>query len=188
VSTLVIGYGNPLRRDDGFGYQVARRLAELLPADRADVIACHQLTPELAEPISRSELVIFVDARQGAEPGRVDWQELGRDRGPKHSRPSTRHRNCRGVNASPLPSVGSDRSEGPAAPFTHHVGPAALLVLARELYGSRPAAIVISVGGADFGYGTELSPTIEAAVPNVLGRIRELAEGRRAARVGAERG
>jgi hydrogenase maturation protease len=58
---LVIGYGNTLRRDDGVGPGVAEALAALgLPAVRT--LACPLLTPELAEPVSRSRVVIFVDA------------------------------------------------------------------------------------------------------------------------------
>jgi hydrogenase maturation protease len=58
---LVIGCGNELRGDDGVGLQVAAAVEQLsLPAVR--VIACHQLTPELAEAISQARLTVFVDA------------------------------------------------------------------------------------------------------------------------------
>ena len=58
---LVIGYGNTLRGDDGVGAQVAAAVATKNPAG-VRAIACHQLTPELAEQISRARAVIFVDA------------------------------------------------------------------------------------------------------------------------------
>ena len=58
---LVIGYGNELRSDDGVGARVAAAIAEMqLPGVHA--IACHQLTPELAEPIASARTVVFVDA------------------------------------------------------------------------------------------------------------------------------
>lgn len=58
---LVIGYGNELRCDDGVGPKVAAALDELnLPGVHA--LVCHQLTPELAEPISAARAVVFVDA------------------------------------------------------------------------------------------------------------------------------
>ena len=58
---LVIGYGNTLRRDDGVGPKVADAVAALaLPGVRA--LACPLLTPELADPISRARVAIFVDA------------------------------------------------------------------------------------------------------------------------------
>jgi hydrogenase maturation protease len=68
---LIIGYGNPLRGDDGLGWQVANEIAR--NADESiEVVATHQLTPELAEPISAVDLVIFVDASSGGQPG--SWQ------------------------------------------------------------------------------------------------------------------
>jgi hydrogenase maturation protease len=58
---LVIGYGNTLRRDDGVGPRVADAVAARnLPG--VSTLACHQLTPELADPISRAQTVVFVDA------------------------------------------------------------------------------------------------------------------------------
>jgi hydrogenase maturation protease len=66
--TLLIGYGNPLRGDDGLGWQVADQVAR--DADKSiKVVATHQLTPELAEPISAVDLVIFVDASSEGQPG-----------------------------------------------------------------------------------------------------------------------
>jgi hydrogenase maturation protease len=60
---MVIGYGNCLRGDDGVGCVVAARLASQVRQDGdVEVIAAHQLTPELAEPISRAEVAVFVDA------------------------------------------------------------------------------------------------------------------------------
>lgn len=68
---LAICYGNPLRGDDGLGWEIARRLAgKTLPA-HARIDVYHQLTPELAEPISHAERVVFVDARTGGEPGEI---------------------------------------------------------------------------------------------------------------------
>jgi hydrogenase maturation protease len=67
--TLVIGYGNPLRGDDGAGPFVAEHLG-------AGAIACHQLTPELAEPISQARRVIFVDAHAGVPAGRIAIQAV----------------------------------------------------------------------------------------------------------------
>jgi hydrogenase maturation protease len=58
---LVIGYGNTLRRDDGVGIKVAEAVAALnWPG--ISVITRHQLTPELAEPLSRAQTVVFADA------------------------------------------------------------------------------------------------------------------------------
>ena len=66
---LIIGYGNPLRGDDGLGWHAAEAL-RALPG--ADVITTHQLTPELAEEASRTALVIFLDAAETGVPG--EWR------------------------------------------------------------------------------------------------------------------
>lgn len=61
VPYLVIGYGNTLRGDDGVGYQIAETVAAWNLKDVRS-IAVHQLIPELAEAISHTDTVIFVDA------------------------------------------------------------------------------------------------------------------------------
>ena len=61
MRTLVIGYGNTLRSDDGVGPEVAEAVAALdLPGIRA--MSCALLAPELADPIAKAEKVVFVDA------------------------------------------------------------------------------------------------------------------------------
>ena len=71
---LVIGYGNTLRRDDGVGPRVADAVAALaLPGVRA--LACPLLTPELADPVSRARVAIFVDAAVDA-PREVQLRKL----------------------------------------------------------------------------------------------------------------
>jgi hydrogenase maturation protease len=58
---LIIGYGNTLRGDDGAGPHVAEAAAAMnFPGVRVQV--CPLLAPELADPISQSRAVIFVDA------------------------------------------------------------------------------------------------------------------------------
>jgi len=59
--TLVIGYGNELCGDDGVGPTVARAISVWGRPD-VQTLAVHQLTPELAQPISQARQVIFVDA------------------------------------------------------------------------------------------------------------------------------
>jgi len=61
MQTLVIGYGNTLRGDDGAGYRVAEQVETWnLPEVRS--LACPQLTPDLAAEIALCDRVIFVDA------------------------------------------------------------------------------------------------------------------------------
>ena len=67
----VICYGNPLCGDDGIGWHIGRRLAERQLPGHTWIVVCHQLTPDLAEPISRSAQVVFVDAQVRGRPGEV---------------------------------------------------------------------------------------------------------------------
>ena len=74
ASLLVIGYGNTLRSDDGVGPRVADAVAALaLPSVYA--LAFPLLTPELADPISRARVAIFVDAAVDA-PKEVQLRKL----------------------------------------------------------------------------------------------------------------
>ncbi|MBE7383601.1 MAG: hydrogenase maturation protease [Leptolyngbya sp. SIO1E4] len=61
MKTLVIGYGNTLRGDDGVGYRIAEQV-ETWALPNVKAIACHQLTPELAAEIAECDRVFFVDA------------------------------------------------------------------------------------------------------------------------------
>jgi hydrogenase maturation protease len=71
---LLIGYGNTLRSDDGVGPKVVEKVAALkLPG--IQTLSCDLLTPELADPISRAETVVFIDAAIDA-PQRVQLRPL----------------------------------------------------------------------------------------------------------------
>lgn len=59
---LIVAYGNDLMGDDGAGPALAVQLGDDLP-EGVRVIIRHQLTPELADDVSRSAHVVFVDAR-----------------------------------------------------------------------------------------------------------------------------
>lgn len=65
---VVIGYGNRLRGDDGFG-PLAAELVAARHLPEFQVIVAHQLGPEHAEPLSEAEQVIFFDAEIAGEPG-----------------------------------------------------------------------------------------------------------------------
>jgi hydrogenase maturation protease len=71
LNTLVIGYGNSLRGDDGAGILVAELLMERIHDPEIEILGQHQLTPELMEPISRASRVIFIDAAVSGRPGKV---------------------------------------------------------------------------------------------------------------------
>lgn len=73
---LVIGYGNSLRGDDGVGVAAAERLHETLQTRQVRVLTCQQLTPELANEISKTDRVIIIDAAKGEIPGQITISKI----------------------------------------------------------------------------------------------------------------
>lgn len=72
MKQLVIGYGNPLRSDDGLGAVVIQRLCDHFPYDTdVEFVAYHQLMPELVECLRDVDRVVFVDAQEGNYSGEV---------------------------------------------------------------------------------------------------------------------
>jgi hydrogenase maturation protease len=68
---LIVGCGNPLRCDDGLAWRAVEELHRLrLPQD-VEIIAQHQLTPELSSPVSQVERVLFLDAARRGQPGEL---------------------------------------------------------------------------------------------------------------------
>ena len=86
---LVLGYGNPMRSDDGLGWQIAVELFRTNRSPDVEVLPCHQLTPELAPAVSRADAVIFVDCEQGGTPGEIRCREVRSESIPRflHSPP-----------------------------------------------------------------------------------------------------
>jgi hydrogenase maturation protease len=139
---LIIGWGNPLRGDDAFGWRAAERLSELLQDRDVAVRVSHQLMPEFAEEISRSHLVIFIDAAcDNGLSGEVRFERVE----PRRSQ---------------------------TAAFSHQMDPPALLGMTEALYGVCPEAFFFSVVGRSFEHGEELSPEVQSALPVVIERVQ----------------
>jgi hydrogenase maturation protease len=67
MRSLVIGYGNTLRSDDGAGIWVAEQLAaKEIPG--VDVQTTHQLSVDLLEDFLDYDRIIFVDASESDSP------------------------------------------------------------------------------------------------------------------------
>ena len=144
---LVLACGNSLRGDDGVALYIANCLRNGLCGPEIHIHSDQQWTPELAEPISQAELVIFLDASAGVAPGKITCQ--------------------------PLQPV----SDSPAS-FTHQTSPAALLSLAEELFGARPAsAFLLTVGGAFFEMREGLSEPVRLAIPQAIECVKALLSG-----------
>ena len=69
---LIIGYGNPMRGDDGIGWRAAENLQTHYAANRrVQVLKCHQLTPELASDVAAASHVVFIDAALAGPTGAI---------------------------------------------------------------------------------------------------------------------
>ncbi|CAG0949866.1 MAG: hydrogenase maturation protease [Anaerolinea sp.] len=141
--TLILGYGNPLRGDDGLGWHTLTRLESQIDDPAVELVVCHQLTPEMAEPISRVHRVIFIDARQDGTPGELRTEII-------------------------QPAL-----VDPGAPFTHRWEPSTLLGMAHWLFGGSPQGVLMSITGASFEHHEGLSMTVEAVLPVLLQRVQE---------------
>jgi len=159
MRTLIVGYGNPYRGDDGVGYHVLSAVAERLGrapltldddgldslGQDLDLICLPQLLPELAQILGDYDRVIFVDAHTGA----IE-EEL----------------RCVEVEARYTPSA-----------FTHHMKPETLLGLAQAFSEAIPAATLISVRGSEFELCVELSKAAKRLAAQAVDCIMQMTSG-----------
>ena len=144
---LIIAYGNPLRSDDGVAWRAADELERRFSGGDVEILRTHQLAPELAEAVSRSEAVIFMDAAAASDsghPGEVGSAQVG------------------------LP-------ETPVR-FSHQLSPSSVMALARQLYGASPRAFSVTLTGECFDHGEALSSVVAAALPAFVARIETLVQ------------
>jgi hydrogenase maturation protease len=154
--TLVIGYGNLDRQDDGVAYHVINALRQRLGQEclseeetgletlgaAIDSILVTQLVPELLDMAADYEQVIFVDAHV-----------------------------CTDVSDLQCTAV---RPEYGSATFTHHMTPAMFLALLQMLYQREPAGILVSIQGHDFDFQQGLSAATQALVEPAAEQILRL--------------
>jgi hydrogenase maturation protease len=138
--TLIVGYGNPDREDDGVAWHILTRLAERLerpgpydphlglePGEEIPALwFMLQLTPEIAETLAEYDRICFVDAHTGAVPNEINIEQV--------------------------------KSEFQNSPFTHHMTAATCMSFVEQIYNLKPEAILVSVRGYKFGFEQSLSP------------------------------
>ena len=138
---LVIGYGNPLRSDDGVGPAIVRSLDESLhDAARLTCLAAFQLTPELADDISRTDCVYFVDASVAIPPGDITVSRV----------------------------VASVRRQGALG---HEMSPEELMALSQIMQGpdaATPEAWAIGIGVCSLEYGQSLTAPVARAAGRIV--------------------
>jgi len=156
MRTLIVGYGNPYRGDDGVGFHVLSAIANRLGrpsltldddgldalGQDIDLICLPQLLPELTQILGDYDEVIFVDAHTGA------YDEEMR---------------CVPVKPRYVPST-----------FTHHMKPEMLLGLGQAFSEAVPSATLLSVRGYEFELKVELSEAAQLLADQAVDRIMEM--------------
>lgn len=154
--TLVIGFGNLDRADDGVAFHIINAFRremgqEPLPENETgldalgssvDSVFIGQLVPEMIELLAGYDRVVFIDA---------------------HVEPTLDELHCGVV----LP-------DDAGLTFTHHISPATLLAFFEALYGRHPDGYLVSVHGHDFDFQRDLSPATAVLVAPAVERIMSL--------------
>lgn len=158
LRTLVVGYGNRDRGDDGVGYGIVQRLRRelgLSPLEegesglerlsgRTDAVFLPQLLPQLVDVLVDYGQVVFVDA---------------------HTRPDVPGLHCAVV-----------RPGSAVAAFAHHLSPAVLLALLERLRDKRILAYAVSVRAYEMGFEQRLSERTAARVIPAVETILDLVD------------
>jgi hydrogenase maturation protease len=140
---LVLACGNALRGDDGVALHIASCVNGVCGPDIL-VHTDQQWAPELAQPISQAEMVVFLDASASMSPGEIDCRELPIGHG---SVKSLAHQ----ISPEALLALAHDL-------YGSHPARAYLL----------------TVGGASFDLKEGLSESVSHAIPHAIERIKTL--------------
>jgi hydrogenase maturation protease len=133
--------GERMREDDG----VAEAAVALLPDDvraLAQIELIGLLSVESLLDIPEGSAVVVADAAAGVAAGQVV--------------------------SMPLEAIARD---GAVPATTHVMPPDEVIALAAELAGRMPRGVFVGMGGAEFGFGEELSATVKAALPEYVAAL-----------------
>jgi hydrogenase maturation protease len=146
MTTLIAGIGNIFNSDDGFGCEVAQRLAGRPMPDDVRVVDYGIRGVHLAlDLLEGYDLVVLVDALSGDDvPGTVCLLE---------------------------PHPGTEDAEPLDA---HRMDPQAVLAMVAELGGEIGRVLVVGCQPAELGEGIGLSPPVAAAVAPAVRMVEDL--------------
>ena len=151
---LILGLGNPLRRDDGVGPRVIKELQRQGLPDEITVLDGGTGGLDILRVMEGWDNVIIVDAAD-VDAGRGDV-------GPGEF-----------VRFTPG-QVRLAQSDDNLS--FHHAGLAEVLGLARALDHALPSIVIFGVQPGDVGWGEGLSSGVEAGIPTLVEAVREAAE------------
>lgn len=146
--TLVAGVGNIFQRDDAFGVEVVRLLAEREWPDGVEIADFGIRGIHLAyELLDGCELLVLVDvAERGHEPGTVTVVEVGMD----------------------------DTPASPDVMDAHGLAPDQVFATIASL-GARPGrTLLVACEPADVSAGMGLSDRVREAIPHAVDAVKEI--------------
>ena len=154
---LVIGYGNPLLGDDGFGQSVAEDLERAAPRLNLPIkiLTTIALGPELIASIRQARMVAFIDINRHLSPGECACVDL-----------------TSGDEASgftPLKNLPEGFNESLAS--SHSCHPTTLLLMSKTLYNYCPESKLFTAGGESFELGEKLSAAVRNKIPIIRNAI-----------------
>lgn len=147
IRAFILACGNSLRGDDAVALHVARELRSGLCEPETEIHSSTQWTPELAESISQTDVVIFVDASAVLSPGAVQARKI-----------------------SPIPDA-----PGSLSHRSSPAGLLALAQHLYKTVPAR--AFLITIGAQSFELSEELSEPVRLAIPEVIDRIKAILSG-----------
>jgi hydrogenase maturation protease len=145
---VIIGIGNLILRDEGVGVHAVRELAGKKLPPQVEVIDGGTALMEILPVIRDAERIIVIDAiKGGGEPGTL-------------------------YCVSPDDLMGE--TEHPLS--LHQMGFLEVLGMARQL-GGDPEVVIIGVEPKEISWGMELTPEVEAKLPQVIEAVLEELQG-----------
>jgi hydrogenase maturation protease len=153
--TLVAGVGNIFQRDDAFGVEVIRLLAERPPGPPGVQIRDFGIRGVhlVYDLLDGCDLFVLVDAAaRGAEPGTVTVLE---------------------VEPGGAPADGGDSAAAPVID-PHGLTPDDIFALLASLGGRPGRSLVVACEPADTSPGMGLSDPVQAALPHAVAAVEEI--------------
>jgi len=136
--TILLGYGNPDRGDDGVAWHFLQKLVSKFEAEDVDLLTSDiiRISPELSEAIANYERAIFIDAHTGEIQKDINLQKVE----PKYM----------------------------SSPFTHHMTPSTVLSLTNSFGGKCPDSWLLSIRGYEFNFERFLTERTSKLISEAL--------------------
>ncbi len=144
---LVLACGNPLRGDDGIAILLARYLRDEFCDPQTEIQSSRQWTPELAEPISQADIVLFLDASATIQPGEVQLKRIA---------PTSEFSSSMTHSMSPE---------------------SLLALAVQLYFRAPERAFLLTIGGESFDHADQVSEPVRAAIPHAMDQIKAVLPG-----------